>query len=491
MADTTDLMRKSPHDAQNHNCNVPLTTRISPIQLQEWVPSKFNARTLDQEGNIILWNTSTGALSVFPPRLYSALQTYLSQKGYAGALDSLGKYLQLRGFIVTKETHEYRQFQLRFGQQHFRSDVLELILLASEDCNFRCKYCYEDFSRGTMLPSVRRNVKDLVLKQRGVIRHFGIHWFGGEPLYGLEAIEDLGPFFLETALANNWRYSVTMTTNGYLLNPETAGRLLAWKINKFQITIDGTAAQHDEHRPGRDGSKTFEVIFENLKSLKAREEDFYVRLRVNFDRLTVPYMDDLLCTLRENFAGDPRFGLAFHAVGKWGGPNDQELDVCGASESRLLHAQFERSALAKGIAVGTLADSHSFGSGVCYAARPYNFIVGAHGTIMKCTVALDKEEHNIVGVLKDGGELVLDHDKLSRWVEPAFEQDHHCQQCHLLPTCQGLSCPLIRFDTNNSPCEATIKSSLHDKLTLAAEVKMNRARLVRISNAVTVGHSPY
>src|SRR3712207_7092344 len=32
-------------------------------------------------------------------------------------------------------------------------------LLASEDCNFRCTYCYEDFARGTMQPEVREGIK--------------------------------------------------------------------------------------------------------------------------------------------------------------------------------------------------------------------------------------------------------------------------------------------------------------------------------------------
>jgi hypothetical protein len=97
--------------------------------------------------------------SVFNQRHALALQSYLSQDGTDGPLSPLGEYLKERGFIVPRGTHEYRQFLTRFGEQHYRTDTLELILLASEDCDLRCKYCYEDFKRGTMLPSVRRNVK--------------------------------------------------------------------------------------------------------------------------------------------------------------------------------------------------------------------------------------------------------------------------------------------------------------------------------------------
>lgn len=70
----------------------------------------------------------------------------LSQRGFRGPLTPLGKYLRERGYILPKGTHEYRQFQFLFGQQHYRSDKFELILLASEDCNLRCKYCYDGCS---------------------------------------------------------------------------------------------------------------------------------------------------------------------------------------------------------------------------------------------------------------------------------------------------------------------------------------------------------
>src|SRR5262249_22010613 len=150
-------------------------------------------------------------------------------KGFRGSLSPLGKYLKQRGYIVSKGTQEYRQFQELFGFQQYRSDRLELILLASEDCNFRCKYCYEDFARGTMEPRVRRNIKALVNKRVGVIREFSVHGFGGEPLYGFTAIEDLAPFFLETAARHGWSYTASMTTNGYLLTPETARSLISWK----------------------------------------------------------------------------------------------------------------------------------------------------------------------------------------------------------------------------------------------------------------------
>ena len=457
-----DVKLTSPFD-EGMECSDPLI-KIQPAQQpQEWMPSRFNARTVDSNGNMVIWNTLSGNINTFRDVQKQAAEQMLSRKGFRGTLSPLGKYLHERGYIVPKGTQEYRQFQQLFGFQHYRSDRLELILLASEDCNFRCKYCYEDFARGTMEPQVRRNIKALVNRRADGLREFSVHWFGGEPLYGYAAIEDLAPFFLETATRHGWNYAASMTTNGYLLTPETARRLISWGIRKFQITLDGPPEQHDANRPARDGAGTFRVIFENLRALRDTDQKFLVRLRINYDRANSSHLEALLQLLQEAFGRDPRFELAFHAVGKWGGPNDVQLEVCG-SEAKDVKVMLQQAASSKGLKVPTLTEASRPGGFVCYAARPYNLLIGAKGQVMKCTVALDKDPTNVVGSLQEGGELVLDRERFARWVEPAFESDSGCRSCHLLPACQGISCPLIRFETHESPCETTCKHSLHDEL---------------------------
>src|SRR5436305_15124639 len=108
--------------------------------------------------------------------------------------------------MIKAGTDEFRKIQLAFGQQHYRKDVMQLILLASEDCNFRCTYCYEDFARGTMKPAVRAGIKKLVEKRIKTLGQLDINWFGGEPLYGFAAIEDLSPFFIKICEENSVKY---------------------------------------------------------------------------------------------------------------------------------------------------------------------------------------------------------------------------------------------------------------------------------------------
>ena len=139
-------------------------------------------------------------------------------------------------------------------------------------------------------------------------------------------------------------------------------------------------------------------------------------------------------------------------------------------------------ALDKGFGTtGTLRDMNGAGRNVCYAARPYNFTIGADGKVMKCTVVLDKQEHNIVGQVTSDGELNLNFENLARWVEPSFESDSVCQKCSLLSTCQGIACPLGRIQNNVRPCAATPKTRLRNELLLALETADLKSQEIRIN----------
>jgi uncharacterized protein len=474
MKQASPEMFASPHDAAPPapRGSAPTLVNLSYQPRQRWVPSRYNARTVGEDGRLILWNTFTGAISIFKPRDREAVLERLSSGGMAGPLDKTGEYLRKRGFLIRSETDELHVFRYTYGRQQFRTDVLQFILLASEDCNFRCVYCYEKFARGTMQPEVREGLRNLVRARAPQLSELNIGWFGGEPLYGWEAIEELAPYFKTVAKEHGIQHGQHMTTNGYLLTEERATRLLEWDCRRFQITLDGLPEDHDCKRVGRDGSGTYQVILDNLRALKSRPDPFTVLVRVNYDRDNFPRLGPFLESLSEDFAGDARFQMRFRAVGKWGGPNDDQLSTCGVSEERGVERQLRATSAAAGLAVeGGIKGIASPGSEVCYAARPYHFIVGADGKLMKCTVALDDMPENVVGRLNRDGSLELDDEKMSQWVSPYFENDTMCRSCHVLPLCQGATCPLTRIQSNTRSCcrtKSRLKMEMRHTLDEAA-----------------------
>src|SRR5262245_1529206 len=117
-----------------------------PVQIQpqtprdRYVPSRFNAAARGAGGELVVWNSFTGRINAFEGARVNEAARVL-ESGWSGPLEGIAKYLHDRGFLVAESYDEYKVLQLAAGKEHYRSDVLELFLLSSEDCNFRCRYC--------------------------------------------------------------------------------------------------------------------------------------------------------------------------------------------------------------------------------------------------------------------------------------------------------------------------------------------------------------
>jgi uncharacterized protein len=98
------------------------------------------------------------------------------------------------------------------------------------------------------------------------------------------------------------------------------------------------------------------------------------------------------------------------------------------------------------------------GDGVCYAARPFSFVIGSDGRIMKCTVKLDGMPENVVGQMELDGTMTIHDARMRRWIEPSYRVDTNCQSCQLMPNCQGMHCPAIRIRDEKSCCPADKRS---------------------------------
>ena len=447
----------------------------SEAQRHGYVSSRFNSVGVASDGVVVVWNSLTGRINSFGPE-HSAKVLNVLENG-APSLDSrMAAYMADRGLLVKDPGREYEKFRTQALEQHHRTDVLDLILLASEECNFRCSYCYETFPRGVMEPEVRLRVKKLLSSKVPLMQRFSIAWFGGEPLHGFDAIAEIAPYAKKLAGEHGVQFHSHMTTNGYLLDREKAEKLIEWGVSRFQVTLDGPAEIHDKHRALAGGGRTFDVILENLCSLQEIEGDYFAMIGVNFDRETADRLDGFLEQVARQFGKDDRFAIRFHPVGKWGGPNDSELDVFGARHGQVKRLNLLHVAGGNGMTIkGTLLDACGAGDGVCYAARPYNFIIGANGAVMKCTVALDTDDRNVVGWIKEDGTLDLDQRLLKQWVQPAFESDSVCQDCSVLASCQGMSCPLVRIEHGRRPCVSTPKPALAEEVLSVPGLKELRS----------------
>lgn len=291
----------------------------------------------------------------------------------------------------------------------------ELILFVTEQCNFRCTYCYEDFALGAMRPPVVSGIKNLLATRIPDLHTLRLSWFGGEPLAAKHIIYDICQTSREIAEETNPNlvFQGDMTTNGYLLTPDVAEKLVGFGITTYQISLDGTEHAHNLTRRKANGDGTFKEIWKNLKAIRDTELGFKIAIRVHYHPNNVDDLENLLTMIQSEFGGDERFMVNLQAIQKKGGPNDDELEVFSykdwvAVEDRLL------AILSRGSEENKDVPNYD-GTTVCYAARGNSFAIRSDGRIAKCTVAVH-DDRNIVGSLLPDGRLKIDNEKLSPWL---------------------------------------------------------------------------
>jgi len=418
---------------------------------KKYVPSKFNALSHTDDKGLMLFNSYSGAIVHFSAEETEEVMTCLRRAGISELDSEIKQALYDNGFIVRSHVDEKRRAAYLHQSMH-RTDMMHLILMTTEACNFRCTYCYQHFMKGKMKPEVVSGVKAFVNERVKTLSNLHISWFGGEPLIELKTIEELSASFLAAAKVNNIQYSADISTNGWFLTEEVFQKLLSWEVRQFMITIDGVGEMHDRTRHLAGGQGTFDRIIENLKTMKESAEPFDVTIRVNFDQENMDGVSDLIAYLKNYFAGDKRFGLFFRPVGRWGGEHDDELPICNHIVSHQKIWEFQEAGLDNRLSMSSLITGSMMPTAsVCYAAKPNSLVIGSDGQIYKCTTVLD-EEVNKVGHIYEDGTMDLDYDKIAQWVTSGEENDSGCQSCFFRPACQGNHCPWYRVVTGERPC---------------------------------------
>ncbi len=308
--------------------------------------------------------------------------------------------------------------------------MLHLILMPTEQCNFRCVYCYEDFADGEMPRAVVDSVKALMRRRAADLDLLAIEWFGGEPMLALGLIEELQEFTLRLAEVNaGMRLTGSMTTNGSLLRQDRFRRLLGLGVTRYQISLDGTKEAHDCQRRRLGGGGSFDAIWRNLLAIRDVPESFRVLLRLHATAENLEELELLVDELSKEFGGDPRYRLMFKAVRHFGGPHDdaavpvlerhgekRTLDRLGHLASDLGLAVQQSPFAEEGVLKG------------CYAAATSTFVVRSNGDLAKCTVAL-QHPNNRVGRLRRDGTVKLDSQRMTGWIRGVLSGDPESMMC--------------------------------------------------------------
>lgn len=290
-------------------------------------------------------------------------------------------------------------------------EALELIILPTEKCNFRCTYCYEDFKIGKMKPPTIRGIKNLISNRAPQIKHLTLSWFGGEPLLAKDVILDIAKHAQATCEKFGISLQAGFTTNGYLLTPSLMETLSSLSHSRYQITLDGDAEWHDRTRLLANRRGTFEVIWSNLIAYKNLQHDFAITLRLHVHRKNIESVKRLYHMVSQELIEDKRFSTYFHRVSDLGGDTVDRASVLNRSDYLSALEFITDGAQSNG--ERPASEMHLDGY-ICYAAKPNSIMVRANGGIGKCTVALN-DDRNAIGRINEDGTLEISNTKLQKW----------------------------------------------------------------------------
>jgi uncharacterized protein len=308
--------------------------------------------------------------------------------------------------------------------------------MPTEQCNFRCRYCFEDFERGRMSPAVVRGLERFLTRRAGGLQRLSIDWYGGEPLLASDIVIDVQSHVRDLLRQHpGIDMHSSMTTNGSLLDRDMLSRLEELGVRSFKIALDGSREQHDTTRVTKRGDGTFDRIWANLEACRESPEEFEIEVRCQLHRRNRDAAHKLTDQFAATFGDDARFSLVFAALSCAVAKSDDLVPFLDRSE---IQPALD-NAWAHARSLGIQRPAVVAGQHVCTAAWGNSFIIRSDGSLSKCTIALSSPR-NQVGRLLEDGRMEIDNAAINGWMRGLWSGDS-----------TELSCPMIGYAEKTTP----------------------------------------
>jgi len=323
--------------------------------------------------------------------------TFTGEIIFAGEGEDVTEYLKRNWYYVeegfderelVKQTREI--YKLVF--QSKRDGISSYTILPTSDCNARCFYCYElGCEKMVMDEKTAHDVASYIAAHlptrfeedelapgddSGLFKDdkkLRITWFGGEPLYNYSAIDTICSDLAKRGVD----YACSMISNGYLFDDTLVAKAVSlWKLEKIQITLDGTREVYNERKAYIYEGDAFERVTGNIKRLL--DADVKVRIRLNLDEDNFDDLCRLCDELSERFATYENFSIYSHLL----------FQIINEGDTERLTSLYEKRA-----ALGKHTKSNDrvrasrrmhFSYSYCMADNPFCEVILPDGRLQSC-----------------------------------------------------------------------------------------------------------
>lgn len=376
--------------------------------------------------------------------------------------------LEKLGFLVEQERDELVDQENAFNRQRNNQQRMMVTVAPTLHCNLACGYCFQGMNKpaNRMSEEVQQKLVERIAARIPNLETLTVTWYGGEPLMNAAAIWPISDRLISLCEEHDVTYRSTIVTNGYLLTPETADRLVRCKVTAAQITIDGLAESHDKMRPMLSGRGSYDRIMENICAIVGRIP-LNISIRVNVDVRNAHQVHALLNEFADRgLSHNHQFSVYFAPIEAiTSSVEDGDEHVMSKSS----YADLEVELLSRAVQLGlTSLGGYPKHMGICQAVREGDMVVLPSGDLHKCwdTVQDSEKRH---ATIWDEGSTSSDH----AWLAWSPYKSDVCRDCKILPICGG-ACAFKTVHKEETAGEAgalpcpSLKFNLAERLFLSA-----------------------
>ncbi len=380
---------------------------------------QFNhPESIDQ---VVLFSTRTAAMVSFHRDVLQDMERGILSSDEREAISELGLYIT----SIDEEKLEMRSY---IDRMNIASRTLKPLVVLNLDCNLACAYCFEGTRKGKHFLSeetatwLMRFIDNRMDKKDDI----KITFYGGEPLLSTDMIMHIAERTNRLSDARGIAYGFNLITNGTLLTRRVVESLKPLGLQSVSVTLDGPSNVHDQSRPYKSGTGSFDTIISNLQDICDLID---IEIGGNFTQTNYRMFPELLDVLiKSGLSPDQISSVRFDPVYNEG--NDYSPDFHGGCSS--LNEPWIAEA---GVFLRSEIMNHGYHTddiqpSVCMMERHDNFVVNYDGSLYKCPGLIGRTEFRS-GTVKTGMSDYGVLHNLGNW------KNEECIACAYLPLCFG------------------------------------------------------
>ncbi|MBO3283905.1 radical SAM protein [Paenibacillus sp. FSL M8-0228] len=410
------------------------------------------------EESYLIYNSLSNGFGEIHKGLYNAL----IQKDMDYLEHCAEKEQLLQGqFLYVGPIKELDQMEEQFKIVRHQNETLNLTILPTFSCNFRCSYCFENLTsksgkrafsqkiQNEILTYIEKSVEELHFKR--II----VNWTGGEPLLEFKNITSLMERINFIANKNKISIDHFMVSNGYLLTSDRAKKLKELGVKRIQITIDGSKKSHDQRRILANKEGTFDKIIENINKSC---EFIHITIRTNVDLDNIHFMNEYIEYMGRQLFKD-KVSIYFSATTEYSAGGCVSNSSCYANKdfSKVIIKLYE-CALEKGLNISYYPQYEPV---ACAAIAANSMVIQPDGGIQKCWNTVGNKNY-LIGHISEN--FSIEQLNSNKWIDYSPYKFEKCRGCNVLPLCGG-GCAQQAFESEEKqPVCREFKYNLEEML---------------------------